>query len=451
MLLVDSPRVHCGEADYEQLYRLAVDADLQGKAQTVLGPVDPKMLGYTLMHEHLFVDFFADFPWPRRAEDMPAALFRRMQEAGWTIPRTPAQRELFARRELTLSMINDLRRGLRSRSNVVIDQASEVAQEVARYRAAGGQTIVDVTPNGLGRDPARLQRFARQHDLSIVAGTGWYRWPFQSADSGRLSLAELTARMVLDIVRGDERQHAKAGIIGEIGLDSRSLRLPGDDVAPITNEEITQRSGAAERRLQALPVAERDRVPLSEIYDEREIRVLRAAARASRLTGVALTLHAREPWLGYLQLLREEGITTNRVIIGHAHPHFMERELLLHALRSGVVLEADYLLQQYATKAPLGPFNSILDGVAWAIRNGYRDQVLLSLDLCNKLGQQRYGGGGYTTLQDYVFPYLRAHGVTDEDIQHVMVDNPRRLLTIEAPQRILDEAFGVTRESRASP
>src|SRR4030095_14730359 len=140
-------------------------------------------------------------------------------------------------------------------------------------------------------------------------------------------------------------------------------------------------------------------------------------------------LMRREPWLGYLSVLREEGVDPGRAIIGHAHPHFMERELLLRALRSGVVLEADYMLQQYATKAPLGPFDRTLDGVAWAIRNGYRDQVLLSLDLCNKLGQQRYGGGGYTTLQDYVFPYLRARGVTDDDIQHVMVDNPRRLLT----------------------
>ena len=442
--LACSSRAYCGDTDYDHLYHLALDADLSGKTLTVTGPVDPDTLGYTLMHEHLFTDFFPDFPWPQRAADMPDALFRKMQQAGWTIPRTPEQREFFARRELTLSMVNDMRRGLRSRTNLVIDQESEVAAEVAHYRVAGGRTIVDVTPYGLGRDPARLQRFARQRDLSVVAGTGWYRWPFQSAEVQQLSIDELTARLVLDIVRGDERHRVKAGIIGEIGLDSRSLNVPGQGIAPISNEEIASRIGAAERRLQAVPVEQRDALPLNEIYDEREIKVLRAAARASRLTGVALTLHAREPWLGYLSVLREEGVDPGRVIIGHAHPHFMEQELLLRALRSGVVLEADYMLQQYATKAPLGPFDRTLDGVAWAIRNGYRDQVLLSLDLCNKLGQQRYGGGGYTTLQDYVFPYLRAHGVTDEDIQHVMIDNPRRLLTIAAPRRF-------TRESPASP
>jgi phosphotriesterase-related protein len=439
-LLACSVHAYAGDTDYEQLYRLTAAAELRGKAQTVLGTVDPDTLGYTLMHEHLFTDFFAGFPWPRRAQDMPAALFRKMQEAGWTIPRTAEQREFFAQRELTLSMVNDVRRGLRSRTNLVIDRESEVAAEVAHYRAAGGRTIVDVTPYGLGRDLGRLQRFARQHGASVVAGTGWYRWPFQSAQAQQLSIDGLTERMVLDIVSGDERQHVRAGIIGEIGLDSRSLHLPGQEAAPLSNEEISWRIGAAERRLLVLPVDQRDGWPLTEIYDEREIKVLRAAARASRLTGVALTLHAREPWLGYLRVLREEGVDLGRVIVGHAHPHFMEQELLLRALRSGVVLEADYMLQQYATRAPLGPFDRILDGVAWAIRNGYRDQVLLSLDLCNKLGQQRYGGGGYTTLQDYVFPYLRAHGVTDQDLEHVMVDNPRRLLTIAAPQRLRPES-----------
>jgi phosphotriesterase-related protein len=437
--------------DYTQLHQRAVDAKLTGKAQTVTGPVLPDSLGYTLMHEHLFVDFFPDFPWPQHATDMPPALFRKMQEAGWTIPVTREQQEFFARREITLSMVNELRRGWRSRANLVIDEALHVAEEVVRYRAAGGRTIVDVTPNGLGRDPVRLRDFAQRHGIAVVVGTGWYRWPFQSAEVQALSIDALTARMVLDIVSGDDGHHIKAGIIGEIGLDSRSLELPGDGIAPISNETIKQQIGAAERRLLALPVAERDRVPLSEIYDEREIKMLRAAARASRLTGVALTLHAREPWTGYLSVLREEGVAPGRVIVGHAHPHFMERELLVHALRSGVILEADYMLQQYATRAPLGPLEPILDGVAWAIRNGYRDQVLLSLDLCNKLGQQRYGGGGYTTLQDYVFPYLRAHGVTDEDITHVMIDNPRRLLTIAAPQRIKDDQSTVTPESPASP
>jgi phosphotriesterase-related protein len=421
----------------EHLYWLAVRARLEGQVQTVLGPVAPESLGFTLMHEHLFVDFFPQFVWPRQPADMPPALFRKMQETGWTIPTTPAEREFFARHDLTLAMVNDMRRGWRSRSNLQIDREPEVAAEVMAYKRAGGETIVDVTPIGLGRNGPRLQNFARRHDLRIVMGTGWYRWPFHPSGVHDLSVDALTERMVLDVLEGDATRHVKAGIIGEIPLDSRSMRFRDEGIGAISNDVIADRIGAAERRLGALPVADRDRIPLGEVYDEQEIKVLRAAARASRITGAALTLHAREPWLGYLTLLQEEGVPPSRTIIGHAHAHFIERDLLLRALRAGVVLEADYMLQQYATKAPLGPLNDILDGVVWAIRNGYRDQVLLSLDLCNKLGQQRYGGGGYTTLQDYVFPYLRRTGVTEDDIRHVMIENPQRLLAFVAPQRAL--------------
>ncbi len=416
----------------EDLYALARRAALAGKAQTVLGPVSPDSLGFTLMHEHLFVDFFPEYP---SSETAAEPLFRKMQESGWTIPKTQQEREFFSRPEITIDMVNDLRRGLRSRTNLRIDDEREVLEEVTRYRRVGGSTIVDVTPEGLGRDPERLRHFASQYQLSVVMGTGWYRWPYHPARLRELSIDDLTERMVHDVVEGSGEQHIKAGIIGEIPLDSRSLVMPTDSVSSVGNEVIAERIGAAERRLAAVPVAERDRIPVEEIYDAREIKVVRAAARASRITGAAITLHVREPWLGFLQLLLTEGVDPARIIVGHAHPHFMDRELLMHSLKSGVVLQADYLLQQYPTKAPLGELREILDGVAWAIAHGYRDQVLLSLDMCNKLGQQRYGGGGYTTLHDYVFPYLRGKGVSESDLRHVMVENPKRLLTFVAPRK----------------
>jgi phosphotriesterase-related protein len=415
------------------LYALARQAALEGKAQTVLGPVSPDSLGFTLMHEHLFVDFFPEFPSSVKSAE---PLFHKMQESGWTIPHTAQEFAFFDRSQITIDMINDLRRGWRSRTNLRIDDEREVLEEVTRYRRAGGRTIVDLTPEGLQRDPERLRRFASQNSLSIVMGTGWYRWPYQPSSLQDSSSEDLAERLVRDVLEGSGEHRVKAGIIGEIPLDSRSLVLSADSVRTVGNDVIAERIGAAERRLASVPVTERDRIAVEEIYDAREIKVVRAAGRASRLTGAAISLHAREPWLGYLKLLTAEGVDPARIIVGHAHPHFMDRELLVHSLRTGVVLQADYLLQQYATKAPLGELQEILDGVAWAITHGYRDQVLLSLDLCNKLGQQRYGGGGYTTLHDYVFPYLRGKGVSEADLRHVMIENPKRLLTFVAPREL---------------
>jgi phosphotriesterase-related protein len=425
-----------GSDVYERLYDAAVAARLEATAQTVTGPVRPESLGVTLMHEHLFVDFLAGLPWSGPASQTHPEVLRRLQQTGWTVPKSEAEREFFNRRELTFDMVDRIRRGWRSRTNLLIDSEREVADEIASFQREGGRTIVDLTPHGLGRNLPRLREVSRRTGLQTIAGTGWYRWPYHPAELREWTLEQLTERLVLDVVSGADSGGVRAGIIGEIPLDSRSIRVDAGDVSAFDDTRIRTLANAAISRLSKLSLDEREKVPLGEIYDGREIRVLQAAARASRLTGAALSLHAREPWLGYLPIILNEGVAPGRIIVGHAHEHFTDRALLERALRAGVVLQADYYLQFYASASPLGPLEEILDGVAWAIRSGYRDQLLLSLDLCNKLGQQRYGGGGFATLHNHVFARLRARGVTDADIGHVMVENPRRLLTFGVPQRV---------------
>ncbi len=424
---------------YDQLHQRAVAAKLTGKAQTVTGVVEPAALGFTLMHEHLFVNFLPEALWPAKGSETSPALYRRMQQVGWSIPVTAAEIEFFNRRPLTLDMIDKMRQGWRARVNLSIEEEGEVADEITSFRERGGRTVVDVTPQGLGRDVQRLRAFSRRHGIQVIAGTGWYRWPFHEPAVAATSVDDLAMQMAREVLIGIDGTEIRAGIVGEIPLDSRSIAVPPEGEARLTNEAVSAHVRAAETRFDRIKVDERSRVPLEGVYAAEEIKVLRAAARASRLTGAALSLHAREPWLGYLPLILAEGVPVSRVIVGHAHPHFIDRELLERSLQAGVVLEADYLLQFYASSAPLGPIEQILDGIAWAIKNGHRDQVLLSLDLCYKVGQERYGGGGYATLHKYVFPRLRQRGVSDADLQHVMVENPKRLLSFVEPGRVRRE------------
>lgn len=415
------------------LFHEAERAGLAGKIMTVSGAVEPAALGPTLMHEHLFWDEFDGLSADRVGGPISPAIVRRMQERGWSIAETDADRRLFNRGEITLDVIDDMRRGKRVRANHFMLDEAAVADELARFQEVGGAAVVDLTPTGLGQDPARLRRFSHRTGMKIVMGAGWYRWPFHPADLKDKSTEALTAMLVRQVVRGEDGG-IRSGIIGEIPLDSRSIRIARPAANPMTNDEVGKASGRVQRRLSRMTAAERDAVPPAEMYDSEELRVLRAAGRASRLSGTALSLHITDASLSFLSILREEGVDLRRVIVGHAHPIFADREHLERALRAGLVLEADYQLQHYATRAPIVDIEPILDGVAYAIRTGRRDQVLLSLDLCNRLGYRRYGGGGYATLHNYIFPRLRARGVSQEDIDHIMMENPRRLLTLVKPQ-----------------
>ncbi len=72
--------------------------------------------------------------------------------------------------------------------------------------------------------------------------------------------------------------------------------------------------------------------------------------------------------------------------------------------------------------------------MAWAVKRGFVRRLALSLDVCTKIGRKRYGGGGLTQLRDNILAGLRRRGVSEADLRIITVENPRRILTLEAPR-----------------
>lgn len=144
-------------------------------AQTVLGPVDPTTLGFTLPHEHTSI-------------------------ALWQIPNRWDYWEL-------------------TRDEPVI------TAELVRFRDAGGSTLVDLTLAGVGRDPSWLVQLARGTGLNLVMGCGWYRESYYPAEAriDRRSVEDLADELVREAEYGIAVAGLEApvrpGIIGEIGTD----------------------------------------------------------------------------------------------------------------------------------------------------------------------------------------------------------------------------------------
>lgn len=138
-----------------------------GQVQTVLGPVAPGDLGFTLPHEHTKCSLW----WIENRWDY------------WEL----------------------------------IGDEPRINEELAAYRALGGGTLVDVTPIGIGRDLARLARLSQATGLHIVAGAGWYRQAYYPAEAriDRRSVDDLADEIVQEFIDGPVRP----GIIGEIGTD----------------------------------------------------------------------------------------------------------------------------------------------------------------------------------------------------------------------------------------
>lgn len=311
--------------------------------QTVLGPVDPATLGFTLPHEHTAISL-------------------------WQIPNRWDYWEL-------------------TRDEAIM------AAELARFRAAGGATLVDLTLAGVGRDPAWLVGLARATGLNLVMGCGWYREAYYPAEAriDRRSVDDLADELVREASEGIAIDGVDApvrpGIIGEIGTDKPWLSA-------------------------------------------QEERVHRAVARAARRTGLAITTHAvmSDVGLAQLAIFEDEGVDPARVVVGHAdsYPvlgHYLE------IIRRGAQIEFDFLGMSFTPQERLGE-PRIVDLLLDLLSRGHADRVLLSQDVCHNAQLRHYEGNGYAYLQESFLPRLRERGVSEAEIDQLTIANPARLLTI---------------------
>jgi predicted metal-dependent phosphotriesterase family hydrolase len=261
--------------------------------------------------------------------------------------------------------------------------------ELGRYVAAGGSCLVDLTPTGVGRDPARLVRLSERTGLHLVMGCGWYRGAYYPPEAriDQRPVDDLADELVREWQDGVGEAAVRPGIIGEIGTDKPW-------VSPA------------------------------------EERVHRAAARAARRTGLAITTHAvlSDVGLAQLRTFEEEGADLSRVVIGHADSYPV-LDYYLEIVRRGANLEFDFLGMSFTPMERHGE-GRVVGLLQELLSRGHGDRILLSQDVCHNGQLVTFGGHGYTYLQETFLPRLRAAGVADAEIDRMTIDNPRRVLAV---------------------
>ncbi|XP_054246093.1 phosphotriesterase-related protein isoform X2 [Indicator indicator] len=168
---------------------------LRGKAQTVLGPVEPDCLGYTLTHEHLTMNYSSCFcppsPGHKALSDGPI----EMKNLFW-IKQNP-----YSHKE-----------------NLLLCQETDaVKEELLHFKAAGGGTIVENTTTGIARDVKTLKKLAEETGVHIVAGAGFYVGSTHSPQTQAMTVEQLTGIIVDEILSGADGTDIKCGVVGEIG------------------------------------------------------------------------------------------------------------------------------------------------------------------------------------------------------------------------------------------
>jgi phosphotriesterase-related protein len=286
------------------------------------------------------------------------------------------------------------------------DEDERVEHAVGKLRslhAKGVTAIVDPTVVGLGRYIPRIQRVAAQVPLHIIVATGVYTYgdlPFPYSNRGPGSMFGGVEPMIGDFVR-DLREG-----IADTGVRAGLLKCAVEhaDVSPGVE------------------------------------RVLRAVAKAHLETGAPMTVHTSSPEQTgryVTRVLTEEGADLSKLVVGHA----------------GDSNDLDYLMELADTGATLGMdrfgidlFNTTPDRVrtiAALASRGYVDRMVLAHDAScwidwfgpdvHAMQAALTPNWHYEHISDDVLPALLDAGVTEEQIDQMMVDNPRRYFSPRSP------------------
>jgi phosphotriesterase-related protein len=342
-------------------------SDRAGRVQTVLGPIAPEDLGPTLMHEHLLCDI-----------------------------RHPSQRTPEALGpEITLANVWAINYGTvkRAARNYLLDDRDVAVDEVARMVEVGGRGVVDLSSGGLHPDPLGLVEIARATGAHVVMGCGHYVHDYQDEANATRGVEDFAEEMVEALDEGAWGTDVRAGIIGEIGCQ-----------APWTVQEQ---------------------------------RVMLGAVLAQRQTGAAINVHpGRHPDQPQqvADFIRIKGGRLDRVIISHVDRTIFDADRLRRLADTGCVLEWDLFGQEssFYRLADIDMPNDAmrLRAIRGLIERGHLAQVLISHDICYRSRLVRWGGHGYGHIFANVVPLMRRRGFSESEIDAILVDNPRRLLTM---------------------
>jgi phosphotriesterase-related protein len=278
------------------------------------------------------------------------------------------------------------------------DRVADAAAKLAELSASGVRTIVDPTVIGLGRYIPRVLRVAEQvPDLNIVVATGCYTYdsvPFYFHYRGPALDAVLGMEVpdpMVELFVGDITE----GIAGT-GVRAGLLKCAIDAEGMTTGVE----------------------------------RVMRAVARAHLATGTPVTVHTHPDSRTGLEVRRvmvdEEGVDPRRIVLGHSGDT-TDADHLSDLAEAGFVLGMDrFGIYQGTT------FEQRCDVVVELCRRGLAGQMVLSHDAACYIDWidpnviAFMPEWHYLHIEQDVLPYLRSHGVSDDEITAMLVENPRR-------------------------
>jgi phosphotriesterase-related protein len=258
-------------------------------------------------------------------------------------------------------------------------------QKMADLYSRGIRAIVDLTTVDLGRDIALIRDVAHRSRVHVIVATGVWWMPQRYFSSH--SIDETAGLFIRDITQG----------IGTSGVKAAIIKCATDTAG------VTQ-------------VIE---------------NILRASARAQKATGVPISTHtwaAGRSGEAQQAIFAQEGVDLSRVIIGHSGDSD-DLGYLRGLMERGSTIGMDrFGLEHFL------PTAKRVEVIARLAAEGYAPRMVLSHDancwsdmLSEENKRRTRPQWHYNHIPDDILPALRKAGVSEEQIDQMLVRNPRAI------------------------
>lgn len=276
------------------------------------------------------------------------------------------------------------------------DAMSRVVDAFQALHAHGVRSVVDPCPMDLGRDVEFCAEVSQRTGIALICATGVYTEkmgiPFTFNWMEEEAVAEV---FIKEIEVGIARTGIRAGVI--------KIATGKDEVT------------------------------------DYERKMLRAAARASLATGIPVLSHTEDCSCGHdqIDIVCGAGVAPEQLLVGHSDgrdDHDYQRSLAERGVYVG--FDRFGIETKISDETRIRNLVQLLDA-------GHRDRLIVSHDTATcflgmvpGLGDPAqlkaiYPNHRLTRLFEDIFPQLRALGVSQEDLDRIVIDNPRAFFTKE--------------------
>ena len=274
-----------------------------------------------------------------------------------------------------------------------IESIEKSREELKSFIAAGGNTIVDMQPLGLGRGVQELLEISEGLDCNVIAVTGFHKGSLydKSHFVHRYSSEEIEEIILSEVVEGIEINDFAGPII------KRSAVKPG-----------LIKAGTSYYKVTAL-----------------EDKLLRIVARVSLKTGIPINTHTQMGTMALeqIKIFKEEGVSPEKICIGHldrnADPYYHEL-----VLQEGVFVQYDCV-----ARIKYHPVSDTVDIIKRMAELGYADKMMIGGDWGRNSYLKAYNGApGLEFIPKHFPQILLDYGVDQNVVEKMFYKNPMEFL-----------------------